>query len=424
MGQEDRLTGLVGFSGMKVPVRIATTAAITLSGEQTIDGVAAVTGDRVLVKDQASSVDNGIYVVDTGDWNRAADCDGPYDLVQGSVVYVNAGSTNTGFWYCTTANPITIDSSSIVWARASSVLAAVSAYIQTLLDDTTAADARTTLGAAASGANADITSLTGLTAGKTYTARSSDTVLGTTDYGRAFAATSTFTQTITAAATLGSGWWCSYRNNGTGIITLDPNSSETIDGNTTLKLYPGESCEIHCDGSSFTTTGLSTGWVYMMSGTASSSASLDFAGLTGFTDYKLIMENLLPATDVVSIGFRCSTNNGSSYDSSAIYYAGGERAYTTGVYDGSAGNTRLYMMSSIGNAGHGYSGELTVFNPASSSHKIFTELSAALLSDGNMWAHFGGGRYASGSVVNGINVAFSSGNIASGTVRVYGRKRT
>ena len=135
MPQEDRLTGLVGYSGMKVPVALATTAAITLSGEQTIDGVAAVTGDRVLVKDQADQTENGIYVVDTGDWNRAADCDGSYDLVQGSVVYVNAGSTGTGFWYCTSANPVDIESDNITWARASSVLAAVSVFVQTLLDD-------------------------------------------------------------------------------------------------------------------------------------------------------------------------------------------------------------------------------------------------------------------------------------------------
>lgn len=131
---------------MKVPVALATTAAITLSGEQTIDGVAAVTGDRVLVKDQADQTENGIYVVDTGDWNRAADCDGPYDLRQGSVVYVNEGSTNTGFWYCTSADPITVDSSNITWARASSVLATVSAYMQTMLDDANAAAARATLG--------------------------------------------------------------------------------------------------------------------------------------------------------------------------------------------------------------------------------------------------------------------------------------
>ena len=64
MSEISRTTGLVGYSGMKVPVRAATTAAITLSGEQTIDGIACVTGDRVLVKDQASAIANGIYCVD------------------------------------------------------------------------------------------------------------------------------------------------------------------------------------------------------------------------------------------------------------------------------------------------------------------------------------------------------------------------
>lgn len=94
MSAEDRLTGLVGFSGTKVPVRAATTAAITLSGEQTIDGVACVTDDRVLVKDQASSVDNGIYVVDTGAWSLAPDADGVYDWRDGSLLFVNEGTVN------------------------------------------------------------------------------------------------------------------------------------------------------------------------------------------------------------------------------------------------------------------------------------------------------------------------------------------
>ena len=42
-----------------------------------------------------------------------------------------------------------------------------------------------------------------------------------------------------------------YKNNGTGIITLDPNGSETIDGQTTLILNPGESVIIECTGSAF-----------------------------------------------------------------------------------------------------------------------------------------------------------------------------
>lgn len=114
MSQEDRLTGLVGYSGMKVPVIAATTAAITLSGEQTIDGIACVTDDRVLVKDQASAVNNGIYVVDTGSWSRAPDADGPFDFVFGTLIPVASGSVNGGAVFrLTTTGEITPGTSSL-----------------------------------------------------------------------------------------------------------------------------------------------------------------------------------------------------------------------------------------------------------------------------------------------------------------------
>ena len=51
---------------IKASARLATTVNITLSGEQTIDGVSAVTGNRVLVKNQTTAADNGVYVVDSG----------------------------------------------------------------------------------------------------------------------------------------------------------------------------------------------------------------------------------------------------------------------------------------------------------------------------------------------------------------------
>lgn len=118
MAQNDRTTGLVGNAGMKVPVRAATTAAITLSGEQTVDGVAVVTGDRVLVKNQASGVDNGIYVVDTGAWSRAKDFNGVYDIVKGSLIRVNSGTTNAdGIFAVLTDDPITIGTTSLSFAR-------------------------------------------------------------------------------------------------------------------------------------------------------------------------------------------------------------------------------------------------------------------------------------------------------------------
>ncbi len=86
--------------------------------------------------------------------------------------------------------------------------------------------------------------------------RSSNTILGLSDYGKTFIATGTFTQTLTAATTLGDGWFCFFRNDGSGVITLDPNASETIDGATTLALNPGDACRIACNGSALKTQGL------------------------------------------------------------------------------------------------------------------------------------------------------------------------
>jgi len=57
------------------------------------------------------------------------------------------------------------------------------------------------------------------------------------------------TLSFTAVATLADGWYCYVRNSGTADLTLDPNSTETIDGLTTFKMYPGEARLVQCDGS-------------------------------------------------------------------------------------------------------------------------------------------------------------------------------
>jgi hypothetical protein len=139
-------TSRIGDIAIKAPCVVASTAALTLSGNQTIDGVACVTGDRVLVKNQSNTVTNGIYVVDTGDWSRSTDCDGSYDLANGTLVKVNSGTVGSGFWYAAGTNPIIVGTSAQTWGQASTVLAVVSAFMQTMLDDATAAAARTTLG--------------------------------------------------------------------------------------------------------------------------------------------------------------------------------------------------------------------------------------------------------------------------------------
>ncbi len=90
-------------------------------------------------------------------------------------------------------------------------------------------------------------------------ARTSNTILDGTNRGNLIDITSgTFSQTFTAATTLGSGWFVYLRNSGTGVITLDPNASELIDGLTTYLMYGGETRLIQCSGTGFTSVVLSS----------------------------------------------------------------------------------------------------------------------------------------------------------------------
>jgi len=84
----DRFNGLIAGLAVKAPCRTAVLTNITLSGHQFINGLSLVTGDRVLVTAQTNSVDNGIYVVDSSDWERAADFDGNRDIVRGTLITV------------------------------------------------------------------------------------------------------------------------------------------------------------------------------------------------------------------------------------------------------------------------------------------------------------------------------------------------
>lgn len=79
----DRVDGLSSAAAIKGPCRAATTANISLYGEQTIDAVAVVTGNRVLVKNQTTPSENGIWICDTGQWRRSKDFSRTNDVVSG-----------------------------------------------------------------------------------------------------------------------------------------------------------------------------------------------------------------------------------------------------------------------------------------------------------------------------------------------------
>jgi phage-related tail fiber protein len=103
---------------VKASVRAATTANITLSGTQTIDGVAVIAGDRVLVKDQSTASTNGIYVVAAGAWSRSTDADTDAEVHAGMFTFVEEGTVNADSgWVLSTNNPIVVGSTSLTFAQ-------------------------------------------------------------------------------------------------------------------------------------------------------------------------------------------------------------------------------------------------------------------------------------------------------------------
>jgi len=78
---------------IKDSVKVATTANITLSGTQTIDGVAVSADERVLVKNQSTASQNGLYLCKAGSWARTDDLAAGVDAA-GMFTFVEQGSTN------------------------------------------------------------------------------------------------------------------------------------------------------------------------------------------------------------------------------------------------------------------------------------------------------------------------------------------
>ena len=89
---------------VKDSVRVATTGNITLSGTQTIDGVSLSAGDRVLVKDQTTAANNGIYVVDSSTWSRSEDANSSAEVTPGMFTFVEEGTVNADSGFVLTNN--------------------------------------------------------------------------------------------------------------------------------------------------------------------------------------------------------------------------------------------------------------------------------------------------------------------------------
>ena len=102
-------------SKKKDPVGAATTSEITLSGLQTVDGIALDEGARVLVKDQADATQNGIYIASSSAWKRSDDA---RSFMPKSYVFVEEGIANIGSgWYLESGRTVVVGSTPLTFVR-------------------------------------------------------------------------------------------------------------------------------------------------------------------------------------------------------------------------------------------------------------------------------------------------------------------
>jgi len=262
----------------------------------------------------------------------------------------------------------------------------------------------------------------GSVAALTVNARSSDTIFASGDLGSMNQFTSTFTQTFTAAGTLGAGWYLDVQNIGTGVITFDANSTETFNtqggARQTICMYPGEGYRITCNGTGFDLVGRSSrvmSYTYTSSG---ADAAIDLE--QGFLD-----------TEVNSIEVEISNGVAAGPDTqirvkkSGSYQTGSTYKYRIAIL-----NSASWSFSTSDSATFGYWCGLAAFTSgvnatisiskptvANNQHAIRFAANVTLTADGMLSE--GAITESTSAALQGIRLFANTGNVTGGVYTVW-----
>ena len=166
------------------------------------------------------------------------------------------------------------------------------------------------------------------------------------------------------------------------------------------------------------------GFALIESKTASSSSNITFTDLTSsYIAYELVIVNLIPATDGTVLYFRTSTNNGSSYDSSAGNYHW-RRRYNDNAASGferSNSDTEIELLNGAGSSSNELINvTIRLFNPSAATYTMIKWEGTQTNSSGVLVDWTGSGSRTSAADVDAIEIQMSSGNISSGEFRLFG----
>lgn len=217
---------------VKASTRVATTANITLSGTQTIDGIAVIAGNRVLVKHQSTATENGIYVVAAGAWSRSTDANTSAEVTTGMFTFVDEGTAAGSNGYTlTTPEPIILGTTDLAFTQFSGAGQITAGIGLSKSGNTIDLDAATTgalggvivgngIGVSAGTISADVLSVEGRTGAVDVT----QTDVGLPLVENTALSTWAGTSNITTLGTISTGTWSGttigVTKGGTGLATI------------------------------------------------------------------------------------------------------------------------------------------------------------------------------------------------------------
>ncbi len=170
------------------------------------------------------------------------------------------------------------------------------------------------------------------------------------------------------------------------------------------------------------------GWTLLSTTVASGDATIDITGLTSdYFAYKFIWYAIQPATDDRDIWMRTSSDNGISWDSAGSDYAWAvhEVSMATSpihIVGGDSADSEISVIDSCGSATNETNDyEITLFNPSGTEYTKFKWEGFTVISVAAAAEHVtGAGVRLEAAAVNGVRFLFETGNIAQGTLKVYG----
>jgi hypothetical protein len=379
---------------IKASVRVATTGSnITLSGTQTIDGVSLVSGDRVLVKDQTTASQNGIYTVAAGAWTRSSDAANSAEVTSGMYTYVSVGTqyASTGF-VLTTPDPITLDTTALSFVQFSGA--------GQIIAGSGLAKSGNTLSVVGT-ANRVKVSGTGVDIDPAYVGQTSITTVGTVTAGTWNGTTIGVANGGTGATSL-TGY---VKGNGTGAMTASP----TIPSSAITTL----------GGTLCIPTSVTGGT--LVGGKASFSA-VTAVTLNGV--FSALYDNYLILLDITSMSAANVVNAQltSGGTPSATGYLYQLLAATNGAASAAAGTGGTIFPLSSANSLLGGSYEMKAFNPNRATQTKFLVNAITITSavTGSFSYEMSAGMHNVSTSYDGIEFLTSSANTMTGTVAVYG----